>query len=411
MRLDHQQPGYTDKAKNDILELGGKLGGLRYLEKFDSQIGKLILPMVTIAPGERWQGNLPAHNGKLIVRGSHENDFQGLVDVLKSEVVRPDEVRRTIEKIRAQAISEEVTGYGRSENPDYDGKNIVVGIQPFGGNFRGSVVEHPNRPGQYVISTVLADLLSLTRKQDITATTIYHSSTDYLEMIRGYEDDLKCAKSVVDVYRRIRASDLVREDLSFQMEFLEGREVIGAVCQVRAFVPFEKPKKFEVPNGKPRLAFGVTPEEGIELPVYQSPDGLDSNNEPIDPSDAWALLRTCHNQTTPFSFHPRNLWAYLIAQTFHSGLTPSLEHSHFRLAQKAGVTVFENFWQHHDDFDPLLLPKYGRTAHIQMLKSLCLNPCFMGEVPKVLKGTAGFLDTKVRIVCNGVMASVVAMEL
>lgn len=410
-KIDHLQPGYTDQAREVIEKLGGKLGGLQYLIDHDPQVGDLILPMVTIEPDQKWNGSLPTHNGKLIVRGSHKNDFQGLVDVLETKVVGPGGVRDAIEEIRAQARSGTVIDYGRSENPNYDGK-VVVGVQAHGGNYRGSVVEHPNKPGQYVISLVQA-IPSITRPMDITATGIYHYTTGFHEIMRGDKDELSCAKNAVDVYRRIRASGLVRDDLSFQMEFLEDSDKrkpeIKNVCQVRAFVPFEAPGKFDVPGKKERLTFGVTPEEGIVLPLYQSPDGLDYNGNPIDPSNNWALLKTYHNQTTPFPFQPQNLAAYLIAQEFYTGLTPSLEHNHFRLAQKADITVFENGNRYHDDFTALLYSQFGGEKNTELLKELCLDQCLRGQIPQALRDTAGNLNTKVRVISNGTHASVEAI--
>jgi len=143
MGLDHTQPAYSERAAPWIEKFGGKIGGLKFLEYASPQLRKQILPMVTIKPDEEWDGRLPPafFDRDVIVRASDPADFQGLVDVLKtnklergtmrvpqSEFVKS--IRDQIAHIKEHAQRPDVLQYARYENPAYNG-GVIIAIQPF----------------------------------------------------------------------------------------------------------------------------------------------------------------------------------------------------------------------------------------------------------------------------------------
>src|SRR3989344_6261682 len=157
MGLDHREPAYTDKAAPFIEEFGGKIGGLKFVEAHVPALKDRVPPMHIVRPDEEWTKRpFPGNN---IVRASHPNDFQGLVDVLATKVVpgTSRDVMNAIDHIRGEAASDLVTTYGRYENPSHDGK-VTLAVQPHqqdSSNYRrGSIVEHPNRPEIYLINWV-----------------------------------------------------------------------------------------------------------------------------------------------------------------------------------------------------------------------------------------------------------------
>lgn len=250
--------------------------------------------------------------------------------------------------------------YGKYENPSFDGRAIIC-VQPFQAGQQGNIVEHPNRPGVYIISYF--------GRLAMSYTCTYNEHTDHEEVLYYSTKPQIETQGVVKAYQVIKNSGLVKPDHSFQMEFVEGGfEQPFYVTQVRAFVPFQR-ADFELPEGHKSLVIGVTPPEGIQLPLFHSPDGLDKDKKPFNETVQWALLKTLHGGSPPLAFQPKQLAAYLIAQSFYSGESTSLAHNHYRLAQKADVTIFEpsnhyftRFFKPWDQPSATLPESFRRTA-------------------------------------------------
>lgn len=161
MGINHREPAYTDKAAPFIEEFGGKIGGLKYLRD-TTDLAQHVLPITALRPNESWGKRVPnlVHN---IVRASHPHDFQGLVNVIDSQKVNVQKrkIGEVIDDIRASARDELVIAYAQYENPAYNG-DITVGIQSLMDRDtlhsdafrRGSIIEHPNQPGSYLIEWV-----------------------------------------------------------------------------------------------------------------------------------------------------------------------------------------------------------------------------------------------------------------
>ncbi len=152
MGLNHLETYFTEKAASHIAKAGGKIGGLNYLKETVPELRDTILPIQVIGPNERL-GDVAVDagpDGRWIVRGSDPGDFQGLVDVLKTEKGERSELPHIVEEVQRWAKLPAVMAYGQYENPAYDGR-IFVGIQPHLPCQKGSIVEHPNRPNHFVI--------------------------------------------------------------------------------------------------------------------------------------------------------------------------------------------------------------------------------------------------------------------
>lgn len=409
MGIDHTKPAYTDEAAALIKEQGGKMGGLAYLRGKGGVLQKAILPSQIVLPDQEWHGSTvkAGMDDKYIVRASHPHDFQGLVDVVSTQVVEKDaDIGEVIDRMRKYAKNKLVMSYGRYENPAYDGK-IAIGVQPYLQHRRGSVVEHPNRPGEYVISYVNDNATWNLSGLEIE-TAMYNAAEDECKWLGGERIEAEKAKIIADLYKLIERSNLVQDSLAFQVEFLDDGESV-VIAQVRAFTK-KQIADFKL-EGRERLVFGVTAPEGIELPVIQSPSGYDRDRKLISHAEPWAFLKTLHDDPLPLDFQPKSMEAFLISQSWSSGITPSLEHHHFRYAQKANVTVFEDQLRHKHDFSRLI---YGEDD-FEMLKLKMRNldamAMLMGrhvfDVERdMLRGNAGLLATKVRIVSDGRTATV-----
>lgn len=115
---------------------------------------------------------------------------------------------------------------------------------------------------------------------------------------------------------------------------------------------------------------GITPEDGVTLPVYIEQHGsndLRQGKEPV------AVLTPRPRDKRDLNFRP-NIDAYLAGSFHRRGPIPNMQHGNFWKAQKADVTVFES----QKDFFPF----QGKHARLR-------------DVPEGMQGE------KVHIVCDG----------
>lgn len=331
-----------------INKYGGKAGGLFYLRDFGGFEAHLM-PFYYLSPeidvGEI-EGVLPRHiQDNWILRGTHPNDHEGFVDILDSDkLIGFDETRQTvlekfktyIEVLRDNAKRPEIFDYSKYEGQDYDGEIGIV-IQPLNPGRRGSVVEHPNERGTYLIDIVTknigCDVDSLDRLT-VIGDKIDEQHSNVIVRI-GHEE---LAEKIVTLYDRVRGTEYIPPESSFQMEFgineggFDKERVL--FYQARPFLKFEEPP-FKLGDdwwGK-YSCFGITPEEGVTLPVVKTFHQHDVNEIPHD--FAWVI----QNMTARMSAHarPRNMRAFLPI-----GLrVNSLEHNTYRWIRKADVSILD----------------------------------------------------------------------
>lgn len=432
MGLNHLGMHFGEKAGPFIGEGGGKIGGLNYLRATVPALKDAILPVQVIGPDEKLGDiKVPAgDHGQYIVRGSHPMDFQGLVDVLATKVdIRY--VGKWVEHVQRQAKSPAVMAYGQYENPSYNGR-VLVGIQPYLDCQKGSIVEHPNIPGTYVVSYVDARYET---GVDEAITTVYDSKQNRFKWISGVSHEVtggaeERTKRAVELYQHVDTSGLAKPGLSLQVEFLNPKDQLY-VAQVRAFKEKQQ-ANFEL-NAIDRLVFGVTPQEGIVVPVYLSTDGFVTGDQPSY-KEPWAYLKPmepgrvasirdilcpkseAEKEAERLKFKPENMAAYLIGQSFSSQINTSLEHRHFRMAQKANVTVFEGGYSQlglRGDFTNLFYGDPGDVeAHERLFDNLISLASIGGSTRSDLMTQLfqGRLMYNAKIVSDGRTATVEAVS-
>ncbi len=358
-----------------VQEYGGKFGPLEAL-RTRAEFRAHLVDTVFLRRGDTYSGN--GSITRPIVRASHPIDIRDMVGVLETLIATgddPAEVNRLAEVIRQQAAERDVIDFAnRSAEPgQYDPKDVIIGVQQLIQGVRATVLAHPNRPSgeeEYVISwfreskrktnDALAsgtEIFSATfdkdgRQKDILGDT-YHGPQRKPTPDDPYEGPSQAnmmPAALIDVYERIRRTDIMRSDRAFIMEAVGDENDVSkppVVCQLRDFKSrslagwrFDPTTNtFELP----KLVFGITPEEGIRMTVQHSPDGMGSDRKtPLPVLDKpWAFLRTQHQRETPLTLDTTNMKAYLGGYRLGSGM-PSLAHSQERMAAVAKVSVFEN---------------------------------------------------------------------
>lgn len=409
MAINHFELLWTPQAAPYIAQAGGKLGSLAYLRAAVPSLREAILPLQVIGPDDPVSKITvpPGDDGRYIVRGSHPIDFQGLVDVLGTQTAsNPREVADAVYNIRRDARSPQVMAFGQYEHPAYFGR-IFTGIQPYLDCQRGNIVDHPNMPGNYLISVADTDYTPIFYKANTVLYSPEDPKRDFLSgdpgEIQGDAD--RVLRRVTEIHQTIAESGLAKDGFSLQTEFLNQNGNIYAT-QVRVFKE-KQAADFELDTPS-RLVFGTTPKEGITVPVFASPNGFDRDGNPINMHEPWAFLRSLHIEPLSLRFQPSNLAAYLISQSFHSGVNVSLEHNHFRMAQKAGVTIFEGGILNRHDFTRLFkgeshkrMAKLAWENDVENLALLSDTADIFAERDLLTSFQVRLLGTKAKIISDG----------
>lgn len=320
-------------AQKYINQYGGKAGGWFYLRDLGG-FEKDLLPLVYLdgkqAMSEATK-QFPETFAEQIVRATHPNDYEGLVDALRThkDVKNQFGLELAIEWIREEETSSLLRSYSEYEGQRFEG-SVGIMIQPQNPSLkRGSLVEHPHERGTYLIDLVdeSYDIPQINR------TVVNGELIDSSRMMHPLTNDV--INKVVDLYRRVRESGFIPESHSFQMEFglnysFEDKSLV-LFYQSRPFLKFERApfkldKLFEDYD-----CFGITPEEGLILPVVRTFGGERVNglNSPF------AMIVDNMSCSLPLSVQPRNLEVFLPI-----GLrVNSLEHNTYRWIRKARVSI------------------------------------------------------------------------
>ena len=343
------------EARKYIDQFGGKAGGWFYLRDLGS-IDKHLLPLIYLGRNQEISEatkQFPEEFSRHIVRGTHPNDHEGLVDALWTvkNVRFQFDLEFAIERIRESAQSEEMYSYNKYEGQEYDGK-VAIMIQPQNPSMkRGSLVEHPHERGTYLIDFVdeTHDIPAIDR------VTIKGRNMDLSMAMRPPSEDT--VKSIIGLYNEVRDSGFIQESHSFQMEFglnyhfRDKAEVL--FYQARPFLKFEdSPFRLNKPF-KTYDCFGITPKEGLILDVVRTFNGNEVNKV-VHP---FAMI--VDNMSHPLSLlsQPRNLKAFLPI-----GLrVNSLEHNTYRWIRKSKVSLLS----HLNEF------KFARVKTGDKLKIIC----------------------------------------
>lgn len=371
MGLSHIEPGYTDKAAPIMEERGGKIGSTQFIKAYDPELASYLLSTVVI-PSDKSEITLDdIENRKIptwilsfpiIIRASHKNDFQGLIDVLPTEIIinnngsgidKLERINLAIRSIRDKCASCPVRRYAKYENPDYDGK-VTIGIQPLNYGDRAVVMEHPNRPGCFVVTYSYVDVEESCSDPSFgrfvtrgTSSGLVDENGNVLRDYYVYREDALRTSVMVEIVKRIKKLGLVRDDLEPQIEFGITPRGEVLIYQVRVLTQ-KRIADFTVDGGTLLdfpLVMGVT--EGMELPLV-------FGNNMRDPSLAnftngkgcapYALMKTKHvgdRRDTALWFRPVHMDTYL-GSFSHGFGSPGLQHGQSALIQKADVSLFES---------------------------------------------------------------------
>ena len=352
-----------------IQKWGGKIGGHLYLR----DIGGFeeFLPEADFLEPEQsfesvkskrrymesWMSDHKFADGlRMIVRGSHPNDHEGLVDVIQSrgDIRTRKDVEDAIKVIRWEANQPKVFSYNKFEGQPYDGRIRIqisdqlsdVYIAKEGVAIKGSVVEHPHKRETYIVEVAIPTVSKyrILERVVVEGENIVHCMTDGnvadLSQLDSMFDSGEY-KKVIDLYTLVKFSEFVPEDTSFQMEFGHTRtpkkgKSNAQFFQARPFKKFEKPP-YRLGNHDKSgyMCFGITPEEGIVLPLGVL--GEYNDTEIMRITEPYALLILYNSRSMDLSFQPRHMHSYLA----FGPRSASLEHNHFRWIRKAEVSVLD----------------------------------------------------------------------
>lgn len=301
-----------------------------------------------------------------IVRGCHYLDVTGLVDVLKTQIVRTrQQLRRAIENIRTSAKSDAVKNFAEYESDKpFDGK-IGVLVQTYHGEHHGSIVEHPHKKGIYRIEEQIPTQGDGIFSPKTWVNTYFADSTgrllniDTIKRMRmpgqsltsyvtpGYMNNsrLEYLTRAVALYRKVVESGIYPHSHAPHMEFgIDGKTREIMAYQARIFRAYEEAQDFDphelIRKQKNSLAyglslpfqtFGIT--QGMTLPMtVMYRDSVAKHKDKKEMAYAWGNASS--RKSTDLDIMPKNISAFLPFQFAHA-----LEHGYFRWIQKADVSV------------------------------------------------------------------------
>lgn len=335
--------------KKYIAEYGGKAGGYFYLRDLGGFEKNLVPMLAFLGRDEKFSGiadRFPDNFNPVIVRGSHPNDYWGLVDIIETAKgkVSKNDLKDAISWIRGMAKHPSVLSYNEYEREfykdkdewqEYDGK-IGIMVQRFIDGPRGSIVEHPHKRGAYLIDTVTA-WGGITNIDEVI---VDDGRLDCSTAFSKISKDGTLMAQVVSLYKKVRETGFIPEDYSFQMEF--GFDETGKIYfyQARPFKRFQEPTfRLSSRRGtKNYECFGITPEKGLELRIIKTkadPEDVQNIDHPFAlVLDVYGVSLSDHYIQNP-NFQPRNMAVFLPV----GGSRPNLEHGTYRWVTKAEVSI------------------------------------------------------------------------
>ena len=410
--------------QSNISKFGGKAASL--IAQYDAGNIDFLFPFILIER-EKKRPNF-AFKGLQIVRGSAIGDEKGLVDKIKTihnvsanelsgkiDIEKPkrewrdnylntmmsvhgirqindymtqniysdDEIRRLliamgqankspIDEIIMASQKEDLIKYAAWEGSlEYDGVKSVI-ISPQNKlERRGTIIEHPNMKGYYVINVV---------NQVVKDTSFYGKDRIYMDQIladsfgnivQGRSNTMKIdttldeVKAIVRMKQKSKEVGFLSHDISTQVEFgfldksqkLEGNLYEHNTSpknsiifyQERAFRPFEYDERFN-PNEYRFNIFGKIPEKGLKLRIvkahYKMDKDLLSDGVPslYMPEAVLGAVGESHYEVSmqfmnSLEFMPNNLEVFFMPFNTLNG--DSLEHQNFNWASKAKYSLLK----------------------------------------------------------------------
>jgi hypothetical protein len=208
----------------------------------------------------------------VIVRGSHRNDYHGFIDVILTHknISSFSELEDAVTNIEETTDREVVKIHSEDWGQTYTPEVHILIQEQSPSYIAGSMIRHPHDKQQWRIQ-----YRDITDKVNIVS---------YAQIRRGYDSLRESHKSrlrvtddeirdVVDLYEKLETCGVLDTSFSQHMEF--GLRPL-MFYQARPFKKFQPAQNFEIPWGNTlkhpymtaREYFGITPEEGVELPFF-----------------------------------------------------------------------------------------------------------------------------------------------
>jgi len=258
--------------QTDIDKYGGKAAILNHIrENTDLPIPNYVV-MQAGQDASSVLGDFDSMQKPVIVRSSSPyeyGDFEGIFESVR-DVTDKSQLERAIRDVQKSGRSERAKQYA-DQHGFKIGNNIHLIVQEQTPSLSGGMLRHPNNP----------DLVFITyfsgrgKYQQSYHTFLFDESTGDERYCRGFsshgleKDD---ARFLVEQYKKIESLEEIADDSTLFVEF--GFNPF-AVYQARPFMK-KQVANFELPEGDKEnsistdFVFGVTPPEGVTLPIVKS---------------------------------------------------------------------------------------------------------------------------------------------
>jgi len=317
-----------------IQTYGGKGGIIKGL--LEERVDVNIPPTAFLFAGEsptRVKEEFRSFRKPVIVRGSHPGDYAGLVGIVptvkdvydwKQFLAAVDKVRDIEDDIRARK-------YARDEGTELVGMNVVLQEQQTDLHYRAIVLRHPNQPELVILNYCNA--------KEPKGGLFRMSSWQGERIQNGVGEGTlseETIDSIVAMQTRIENANIIDKSFAHQIEFGFGSKLRHdssvVFYQARPFKPFRS-ADFCVTSGLLLgSVYGITPPEGITLPVVRV-----SYFDPMNPPDEDFVLMTQENikeDEVPLDISLKRMKVF-IEPTHHA----PLGHGSYRYHQRAEVSL------------------------------------------------------------------------
>lgn len=256
-------------AYDDIQKYGGKAAILNHVKE---KIPSMPIPSYIIKLHSDTLDNiLPEFESlhkPVIVRSSSPyeySDFEGIFESVR-DVNTKQQFIEAIKTVENSAVSERATAYAKQNGFNIDEKISVILQEQSPSTYTGAMMRHPNNPNTIFIQYFLGH----GQYTQVYGSFIF-SEEGNLELGCSSASKLKDEKRfLIDKYKELEALTDITKDETLFVEF--GLEPF-AIYQVR---PFKKKQtaEFELPKYSDDtlysdVVFGITPKDGIVLPVIR----------------------------------------------------------------------------------------------------------------------------------------------
>jgi hypothetical protein len=286
--------------------------------------------------------------GKLIVRGSHPNDYHGFIDVVptRRNITSYEGVVKAVEYIREFMLCQEVKEHCADWGQPYTPETAIV-VQEQVSNIVGTMMRHPHTKKLEAQYNELHSGITVSFMRNDSG---FQHRSNTVPNISNYK-----MFQIISMYKKLEQAGIDKQ-WAHQMEFSLKP---GMFLQARPYMKFQKPTKFNLPeldHGTPciwsdnhgKRLFGITPEKGIEmkffakgrrhLEAFGSADPQYTNKEYFErvTSDekSCLVMKEKHRDSIDVGLNIGNLGAYCTPCNPENYLF----HENYRLMKKARVS-------------------------------------------------------------------------